>query len=63
MRVEGEDPAAWAAALGRVLDDADLRDHLTHEALHVAEEHSWAHTAADTLELYQALVPEEPSGG
>ncbi len=61
--VEGEDPAAWAAALGRVLDDADLRDHLTHEALHVAEEHSWAHTAADTLELYQALVPEEPSGG
>ena len=61
--VEGEDPAAWAAALGRVLTDAGLRDHLTHEALHVAEEHSWARTAADTLELYQALVPEEPSGG
>jgi alpha-1,3-rhamnosyl/mannosyltransferase len=61
--VEGEDPAAWAAALGRVLADVGLRDHLTHEALHVAEEHSWARTAADTLELYQALVPEETSGG
>jgi glycosyltransferase involved in cell wall biosynthesis len=61
--VEGEDPAAWAAALGRVLTSPDLREHLTHEALHVAEEHSWARTAADTLELYQALVPEEPSGG
>ena len=55
--------AKWAAALGRVLGDTDLRDHLTHEALHVAEEHSWARTAADTLELYQALAPETPPDG
>jgi glycosyltransferase involved in cell wall biosynthesis len=61
--VEGEDPAAWAAALGRVLTDAGLREELTHEALHVAEEHSWARTAADTLELYQALAPETPTDG
>ena len=61
--VESEDPAAWAAALGRVLGGADLREHLTHEALHVAEEHSWARTAADTLDLYRALVPEEPVNG
>lgn len=60
--VEGEDPAVWAAALARVLGDADYRDHLVHEALHVAEEHSWERTAEDTLELYRALVPEAADG-
>ncbi len=63
LEVESEDPAAWAAALGMVLGDDGFRDQLVHEALHVAEEHSWARTADDTLTLYRALAGEAPPDG
>ncbi len=52
------DPAAWAAALERVLGDAALATRLGEAARHTARERfSLERTVARTLELYRSLVP------
>ena len=53
LRIEGHDARAWAAALRRVLEDADLRLRLEAGALEQTRRFAWEHTAAQTLEVYQ----------
>jgi len=53
LLVDGHDPRDWAAALTRVLDDADLRTRLEAGALQQARLFSWDATADRTLEVYE----------
>ncbi|NYG54790.1 D-inositol-3-phosphate glycosyltransferase [Nocardioides perillae] len=53
LLVEGHEPRAWAAALRRVLVDADLRDRLSAGALRQARRFAWEHTAEATVEVYR----------
>jgi D-inositol-3-phosphate glycosyltransferase len=53
LLVDGHDPRDWAAALTRVLDDADLRVRLEAGALEQARLFSWDATADRTLEVYE----------
>jgi D-inositol-3-phosphate glycosyltransferase len=53
LLVDGHDPRDWAAALTRVLDDADLRTRLEAGALRQARLFSWDATADRTLEVYE----------
>ena len=53
LLIEGHDARDWAAALRRVLEDADLRLRLEAGALEQARRFAWEHTAAQTLEVYQ----------
>jgi phosphatidylinositol alpha-mannosyltransferase len=49
------DPAAWAAALERMMDDPDLRQGLAASGRSRAEEMSMDHLAQDYCQLYQEL--------
>jgi glycosyltransferase involved in cell wall biosynthesis len=52
------DPAAWAAAVERVLTEEALASRLGEAARHTARERfSLERTVARTLELYRSLVP------
>lgn len=52
------DPAAWAAAIERLLDDTALAARLGESARRTARERfSLERTVASTLELYRSLVP------
>ncbi len=53
LLVEGHDPTAWAATLGRIVEDAALRDRLAAGALVQSEQFSWDVTAAQTLAVYE----------
>jgi D-inositol-3-phosphate glycosyltransferase len=63
LLVDGHDPRDWAAALTRVLDDADLRLRLEAGALEQARLFSWDATADRTLEVYEraAAALREPA--
>jgi len=52
LLVDGHEPAQWADALSRVLDE-DLRVRLEAGALEQAREFSWEATASRTLEVYR----------
>ncbi|WP_445321588.1 D-inositol-3-phosphate glycosyltransferase [Nocardioides sp. GXZ039] len=51
--VDSHDPAAWADALGRIVDDPALRDRLAQGALAQAQDFSWEATADHMLEVYR----------
>ncbi|MEO9324271.1 D-inositol-3-phosphate glycosyltransferase [Nocardioides sp. C4-1] len=53
LLVDGHDPAAWAAALGRVVGDPELRARLAAGALEHACDFSWDVTADQTLGVYR----------
>jgi len=51
------DPSALAAALGRALDDAALRDRIGAAGrARVLERFTWRKTAEGTVEQYRALL-------
>ncbi len=54
--VVGDDPAAWAAAIGGILDDPGTRARLSAGALEHARTFSWEATADRLLELYRGVV-------
>jgi glycosyltransferase involved in cell wall biosynthesis len=56
VTVSPYDPAALAAAISRVLDDADLRQELRERGLRQARAFSWRVTAERTLAAYEAAV-------
>jgi glycosyltransferase involved in cell wall biosynthesis len=56
LLVDPRDVNAIAAALDRVLDDADLQLELKQRSLDRAAQFSWARTAQQTLDVYQSLV-------
>ena len=51
--VDGADPAAAAAALGRVLTEPGVAAELCRKGLARAREFTWARTAAETLKVYE----------
>lgn len=53
LLVDGHAPEAWAAALGEVVGDPELRVHLEAGALEQARQFSWEATAERTLEVYE----------
>jgi glycosyltransferase involved in cell wall biosynthesis len=50
------DPEGMAAAIGRVLDDKDLRRGLTNAALETASAHDWQAISSRYLDLYRDLI-------
>ena len=51
------DPSALATAIGRALDDADLRDRLGQAGRErVLDKFTWRKTAEGTVEQYRALL-------
>jgi phosphatidylinositol alpha-mannosyltransferase len=51
------DPAALAAAAGRLLDDPQLRSHLSAAAHEAVRAYDWPVVARDVVKVYQAVVP------
>ncbi len=58
--VEPTDADALAAALLRVLRDADLRHHLRERGMQQARRFAWRTTAERTLQVYRAAVSGKP---
>lgn len=56
LLIEGHDPAAYAAALARVLDEPGLRERLARGAVEHAQAFSWSRTAAETLGAYERAL-------
>lgn len=52
LLVDGHEPAEWAGALRRLIEDDDLRLRLEVGALEQARQFSWERTADRTLEVY-----------
>ncbi|MBX5470205.1 MAG: glycosyltransferase family 4 protein [Thermoleophilaceae bacterium] len=63
LLADPEDPEAFAAALERLLDDAELRDRLTSAGLARARELTWDRAARATDELLGRLLAEDAPGG
>src|SRR5437763_6620511 len=54
------DPGALAGAIGRVLDDAALRQRLSAAGrAHVLDRYTWAATARGTVEQYRLAIDEQ----
>jgi len=58
LLVRGHDPADYAGALGRLLDDSALHERLAHGALRHAAGFSWGATAAGVLQVYRDALAE-----
>ena len=58
LLVDPHDVNAIAAALDRVLGDADLRLDLKQRGLDRAAQFSWARTAQQTLDVYQSIASD-----
>ena len=63
LTVDPRSPAELAAALRRVLDDAELRARLRAAGLERAALFSWERTARETLEVYHEAVRDGGRGG
>ena len=61
LLVDGQDPQAWADALGQLLSDDDQRIAMAEYAPQHAARYSWENTAKQLVELYRSLpmMPEE----
>ncbi len=58
LLVPGHEPADYAAAVRRLLDDPVLRRGLSHGALRHAAGFSWAATATGVLQVYRDVLAE-----
>jgi D-inositol-3-phosphate glycosyltransferase len=52
----GDDPEAWASAVGRILTDPFLTGRLRAGSLRAADRFSWERLAAAHLAMYEALL-------
>ncbi|MBV8296410.1 MAG: glycosyltransferase family 4 protein [Acidimicrobiia bacterium] len=60
LTVPPGDPGALAGAIGRVLDDAELRARLSVAGRHhVLDRYTWAETARQTVEQYRLAIAEQ----
>ena len=55
------DVAAWVEALGRLLDDAQLREDLRARGLERASRFTWDAAARRTLDVYRSVMEERSS--
>jgi glycosyltransferase involved in cell wall biosynthesis len=55
------DVAAWVEALGRLLDDAQLREDLRARGLERASRFTWDAAARRTLDVYRSVMAERSS--
>lgn len=55
--VEGHDPADYAAALNRILQDPERAMEMSQAAVALSERFSWKATADRLLELYEGIQP------
>jgi len=60
LLVTGHDPADYAAAIRRIIDNPDLRRHLSAGAVAHASDFSWQRTADLLLVTYSDLLAGEP---
>ncbi|MBV8979873.1 MAG: glycosyltransferase family 4 protein, partial [Acidimicrobiia bacterium] len=59
LTVPPGDPGALAAAIGRVLDDGELRQRLgTAGRAHVLDRFTWAEMARQTVEQYRLAIED-----
>ena len=62
LLVPPRDPAALAAAIGRLLSNPSLRTHMGHEAAaRVRQGFTWDLVARSTLDLYERLLARRPA--
>lgn len=61
LLAEGTDSTALAAAMDRVLSDAQLADHLRVKGLARARQFSWERAARETIAVYEQVVQEKKS--
>jgi D-inositol-3-phosphate glycosyltransferase len=61
LLVDGHDSAAWAQALGSVVDDPQRRAALSRGALGHAASFGWDRTAAGVLDVYRQALGAGPS--
>ena len=59
--VRGHEPAAWADALGQLLDDDDLRIGMGETAVAHAATFSWAASAEQLEDVYAAATKNGPA--
>jgi glycosyltransferase involved in cell wall biosynthesis len=59
LLVDPRDPEAWARAMTRVLDDANLREDLRRKGALRVKAFSWEQSARDQLRVYQELAQEK----
>jgi len=58
--VDAEDTDGWREALLRVTTDDDWWTTLRHGSLERASRYTWARCAADTMRVYESLMPAQP---
>ena len=58
LQVDPRDTGTLAAAMDRVLSDAELRQQMRHEGLAQAGHFSWTRTGQQTLDAYRRVVNE-----
>src|SRR3989454_1945196 len=56
LLVDPRDPEAWAQAMTRVFEDANLRDDLRRRGALRVKAFSWEQSARDQLRVYQELA-------
>ena len=56
LTIDPLNTAAWAEAIGRVLADETLQQDLRRRGIERARRFTWRRTAADTLEVYRAVL-------
>jgi glycosyltransferase involved in cell wall biosynthesis len=62
LRVDPEDPAAIAAAIGRVVADPGLRSELSRRGIERARRFTWQRCGRETLELLEAVGRSDRRG-
>ena len=56
VTVDPRDAAAWAQAIGELLEDKDLRGELSKKGLERAAQFSWEDTARETIGIYRSIL-------
>ena len=59
LLVDPRDPEAWAQAMTRVFEDANLRDDLRRRGALRVKAFSWEQSARNLLRVYQELESSE----
>jgi glycosyltransferase involved in cell wall biosynthesis len=56
LLVDPRDPEAWARAMTRVLDDANLREDLRRKGALRVKAFSWERSARDLIQVYREVL-------